>query len=242
MLKTVFSGVATSPAVAFGAGNLVWAWETAEISGIILNALVLAATTAMQIRDSATGKKTGMPFYVIAGVNAWTAGSVLYEGASHVGASELFDVLSKPEARKYTLSALAYAGWSAAHFARGFHDKFGKNAIGSQQLHAGYADIAMIQADTPKDFNIALIPIAAGFMKSLFDRKESTGPVSTRTDFARKHVTPNRLYTAAYLMGAAAAVNPAYALAQAIWSYGYALFDGKQNKEIAADAKRTFQP
>jgi hypothetical protein len=240
-LRRVFTDVATSAPVVFSTGNLIWSLATAEKYGIALNAAVLLAATLAQIRDSLRGKQSGLSFFVTAGVHAASAVSTLVNGADHIGVKEMFNVLGSNDARRYVFTALGRTGWAFAHFIMGWREKYGEDPkhIGSQPVHAGYADIFMTAADTAKAVNApALALITAGLGKAFYDRKHPAGEGGGVGGFLKRHVTPNRLYASTFLIGAAQALsNPFYAAAQALWGYGYTLLDGKRNHELGAEIK-----
>ena len=241
-LGRVFKDVATSAPVVFSTGNLIWSLVTAEPVGIGLNAAVLVAATAAQVRDSLRGKQSGLSFFVTAAVHGASAVSTLVNGVEHIGIKEMFNVLGNNEARRYVFTALGRTGWAFAHFIMGYREKYGRDPkhIGSQPIHAGYADIFMTAADTAKAINpTALGLVSAGLAKAFLDRKKTAGEEPTVRNFLLKHVTPNRLYASTFLIGAVQAVsNPFYAAAEALWGYGYTLLDGKRNHELVADVKK----
>lgn len=241
LLARIFRDVATSAPVIFSTGNLVWSAVTAESVGIALNAGVLLAATAAQVRDTIRGKQSGLSFFVTAAVHAASAASTLYNGVEHLGVREMFNVLGNNEARKYVFTALGRTGWAFAHYIMGYREKYGHDPkhIGTQPVHAGYADIFMTASDTAKAINIpALGLISAGLAKAFADKNHPPGEAPTAKNFLLKHVTPNRLYASTFLLGALEAVsNPVYAVAQGLWGYGYALLDGKRNHEIVEDVK-----
>ncbi len=241
-LARVFKDVATSAPVIFSTGNLIWSLVTAEPVGVGLNAAVLLAATAAQVRDSLRGKQSGLSFFVTAAVHGASAVSTLVNGVEHIGIKEMFNVLGSHEARRYVFTALGRTGWAFAHFIMGYREKYGHDPkhIGSQPVHAGYADIFMTAADTAKAVNpTALGLISAGLAKAFFDRDHPAGEKPTVRNFLMKHITPNRLYASTFLIGAAQALsNPFYAAAEALWGYGYTLLDGKRNHELAADVKK----
>ena len=242
-LGRVFRDVATSAPVIFSAGNLIWSLVTADpYLGIEMNAAVLAAATAFQIRDSLRGKQSGLSFFVTAGVHAASAASTLINGVDHIGMREMFNVLGSHEARRYVFTALGRTGWAFAHFIMGYREKYGRDPkhIGSQPIHAGYADIFMTAADTAKAINpTALGLVSAGLAKAFLDRKTTAGEEPTVRNFLLKHVTPNRLYASTFLIGAVQALsNPFYSAAETLWGYGYTLLDGKRNHELIADVKK----
>jgi hypothetical protein len=240
-LRRVFHDVATSAPVIFSAGNLVWSCVTAQPWAIALNAAVLATTIGTQVHDTLTQKKTGVPFYVTSAVNGLTAVATVARGVSTLGLAPLFNVIANPAARHFVFSAVAFAGWSAAHFVMGYRDKHGHDPrfIGKQPIHAGYADIFMTAADTAKAVNVgALGLIGAGLTKAIFG-KPQTGEIDTAAKFANKHITPNRLYAACFTGSALLALShPVYAVVQGLWGYGYSLLDPRENNELIADAKK----
>ena len=240
-LRRVFTDVVTSAPVVFSTGNLIWSLATAEKYGVALNAGVLLAATLAQIRDSLRGKQSGLSFFVTAGVHAASAVSTLVNGADHIGVREMFNVLGSNDARRYVFTALGRTGWAFAHFIMGWREKYGEDPkhIGSQPVHAGYADIFMTAADTEKALNApALTLISAGLAKAFHDAKHPAGEGGGVRGFLARHVTPNRLYASTFVLGAVQALsNPFYAAAQALWGYGYTLLDGKRNRELVADVK-----
>jgi hypothetical protein len=244
LLGRIFRDVATSAPVIFSTGNLVWSAVTAEPVGIALNAAVLLAATAAQVRDTIRGKQSGLSFFVTAAVHAASAASTLYNGVEHLGIKEMFNVLGNHEARKYVFTALGRTGWAFAHYIMGYREKYGHDPkhIGTQPVHAGYADIFMTAADTAKAVNApALGLISAGLAKAFADKNHPAGDAPTMKNFLLKHVTPNRLYASTFVLGAFQAIsNPIYAVAQGLWGYGYALLDGRRNHEIVADVKKLF--
>jgi hypothetical protein len=241
MLRNIFRDQVTSAPVVFSAGNLIWSLATAEKYGIALNAAVLLAAALAQVRDSLRGKQSGLSFFVTAGVHAASAVSTLVNGTDHIGVKEMFNVLGNDDARRYVFTALGRTGWAFAHFIMGWREKYGQDPkhIGSQPVHAGYADIFMTAADTEKAVNApALALISAGLAKAFHDAKHPAGEGGGVRGFLNRHVTPNRLYASTFVLGAVEAVgNPFYAAAQALWGYGYTLLDGKRNRELGAEAK-----
>jgi hypothetical protein len=240
-LRQIFRDVATSAPVVFSAGNAIWSWVTAEPAGIALNIGVLALATAAQIRDTLTQKKTGLSFFVTSAVHALSALSTLYNGANHLGVSNLFNVLSNDDARRYVFTAAGRAGWAAAHFIMGYRERFGREpaVLRNQPIHAGYADLAMTAADTATPVNpVALALVSAGLFRAFRDDKKEPPETTTLRAFLSKHITPNRLYASTFLYGALIALDkPVYAAAQAVWGYGYGLMDQKRNEEIKKDLK-----
>jgi hypothetical protein len=241
MLRKIFRDQVTSAPVVFSAGNLIWSLATAEKYGIALNAGVLLAAMLAQVRDSVRGKQSGLSFFVTAGVHAASAVSTLVNGADHIGVREMFNVLGSHDARRYVFTALGRTGWAFAHFIMGWREKYGEDPkhIGSQPVHAGYADIFMTAADTAKAVNApALALITAGLSKAFYDRRHPAGEGGGAGEFLKRHVTPNRLYASTFVLGAVEAIgNPFYAAAQAMWGYGYTLLDGKRNRELGAEIK-----
>lgn len=244
LLARVSRDVATSAPVIFSTGNLVWSAVTAEPLGIALNAAVLVAATAAQMRDTIRGRQSGLSFFVTAAVHAASAASTLYNGVDHLGIREMFNVLGNHEARKYVFTALGRTGWAFAHYIMGYREKYGHDPkhIGTQPVHAGYADIFMTAADTVKAVNVlALGLISVGLAKAFADGKHPPGDAPTAKNFLLKHVTPNRLYASTFLLGACQAIsNPVYAIAQGLWGYGYLLLDSKRNHEVIVDLKKLF--
>jgi hypothetical protein len=183
-----------------------------------------------------------LSFFVTAAVHGASAISTLVNGVEHIGVKEMFNVLGSHEARRYVFTALGRTGWAFAHFIMGYREKYGHDPrhLGSQPVHAGYADIFMTAADTAKAVNpTALGLIGAGLAKAFLDRGKTPGEEPTVRNFLLKHVTPNRLYASTFLIGAAQALsNPFYAAAEALWGYGYTLLDGKRNHDLIDDVKK----
>lgn len=241
MLRRLFLDMAGSPAVLFAGGNLVWSFATAEPWGVGLNIAVASGVAGARLRDSLTGSRTGIPFYIIAATNALTALSVLANGAMQMGVSEMFNVAANPEARKCILSAVAFAGWTVAHFLFGLHEKKDarhRTVLGNPQVHAGYADVAIVQADAAAAVNLwSLGFMVAGFARALCETRGDE-PVRGLRDFAVRHATPARLYGAGYMVGALMALgNPLYAAAQALWGIGYLVMYADRNRDFWPDFK-----
>lgn len=231
--------VVTAPAVQISAGNLLMASQTAEAVGIAVNLGATLGTAACRAYESWTGRNLGLPYYVQAGINAVTAGSILANGLSN----PQLDIQTATGLQNFAtgslLPASAFVGWATGHILRGRYEarnRHATNPLKSEQLYYGIGDIAAVQGN-PTSTTAFLLGLGRTFL--LRPSAKTEQPNSFR-ELATKHVTPARLYATGYYIGSAlsAITNPVFAAAQFLWGTGYAGMDKKENRSLIADIRK----
>ena len=235
--------VGRSPAVSLSLGNVVLAAQTAETAGIALTTLTSAATTFGAAYESYTGKKWGIPFYVLSAVNGATAASVIGNGIDQQGLDGLMNgaLDLDAESLKTLGAAIAFLGWGAGHLVAGNHERHGTSAsyaLNNHQTYYGVGDLAAVQGNP-----VVSAIFALGLAKALTTKPGEIGEVKSVKDYLNKHAQPARMYGAGYMIGSAMSLlngDHAFAAAQTAWGVGYMNFD-PLNRQILVDAYKVLK-
>jgi hypothetical protein len=235
----VLTAVVSCPAVALSAGNVLLAAHTADALGLSLSAATNLATVGLKVAEHYTGKKLGLPFYILAAVNAATAASVVCQGAKTVGIEGL--VAFQEDAMKYVLGATAFSAWSVGHglAARNQGDSTNrKSPLGDEQTWYGIGDIAAVHGNPISTtlFVVGLARALGGAATETANAHEEE--IESFGGFLKKHATPARMYGIGYILGSLLSIKrPLDASAQAAWGLGYLNFDADKNKAFIADLR-----
>lgn len=205
------------PALLFEAGNLALAFGYAETLAIIVNTILLIAILTVRWIAVTKKKPYDISFGILAGVNFFTAGSVIYNGAI-VNSSITLGVV---------IAALAYTFWAIGHLYAG-RKRSAATALTNPQFHYGIADMMIVNVQgtlNPYAFPFTVL----GFLKSLFIGKKK----KLRNATARhlyETISSARLYAAAFMIGALTSLAvPHLLIAQLCWALAYLQF-GKDTK------------
>jgi hypothetical protein len=231
------------PAIPLSAGNVFLAVGTAEPLGVALSAVTNLTTIGLKVVEHYTGRKLGLPFYVLSAVNAATATSVVCRGVNTVGIDSLLSF--QTDAMKFVLGAGAFTAWSVGHALAGYHQgQPDKNTtpLKNEQTWYGVGDVAAVHGNP-----ISTTFFLVGLMKALTgdnqkQTESSADEVGAFRPFFEKHVTPARMYGVGYILGSLLSIEqPLSASAQAAWGLGYLNFDAAKNKDFISDIKSLMQ-
>ena len=233
----VLRDVATAPAVPLSLGNFCLAADTAEPWGIAANGGTFLATAGLRAYESISGRRLGLPFWLLAAINTGSAVSVAYNGAETVGFKALCTF--QGEAMKYVSSALAFSGWAVGHGCaarRSMHpDSQPVRRLLDPQIYYGVGDLAAVQGNP-----VSSAVFAIGLARALLGRAavdDGTGATGLGS-FLRKHATPARFYGCGYVLGSLLSLqNPLFAAAQGAWGVGYFCFERGSEGRFLRDLK-----
>lgn len=138
--------------------------------------------------------------------------------------------VTKEGSRDLWYGAAAFASWTVANGIAGYrkaHEKKGapEHNAGFIANHQTHFCLGSIFATHAKPATLPFFLL--GLYKSM--KKAAREEMKTWKDFAAKHLTPQRLRTAAYVVSAVTAAvsgKPLYVVPYALWMLGNARFDG----------------
>ncbi len=245
--KRALSETVTSAAMWFPLGNSFLAFDKAESSGIILMTATTALSTAAKFIASWTHAATGTHFYILASVNTYLAGSILYNGFDLYGAEAMTGFTGGGVVASW-LSAAALLGWAGCHVINGQLDtkrahlkRAGKeNTLRdafSENIRNGLNDVSSMMAVRFEPGQTAIL--AAALLRTFFNRNTDHDTDGTLKKFLNKHVTAPRMIAASYAAGFFGHIltNPVFAAAQACWSIGQLTMEPERNKSLLPDTK-----
>ena len=237
----------TDTAVLFAVGDLVMAFHKAELTGVITNLAVTAATIGLRAYKSLTGQGAGLSYLPVTLNQAWTGGSLLVQGARDFGSiGALFT--SGPEATKTLMAFAIYALSVPAGFLLGWQDAHGKpegGPIKKALLHPlTWLGVGSIIATFDFDHwerSWALPFFIMAMMRQYTNKPQMPmDPTSITAEhpvgaFIHKEViNPGHLCRAGWLVGAWMLRNdPFFLFAYSFWGAGYPSIDSPQKEEQA---------
>lgn len=204
------------PALLFAAGNTALAFGHAENVAITLNILLVTSILIARSFEIIKHAQFGIPFGILAVVNFFTAGSVIY---TNMQSPESFQFLDY-------LAAFSYVAWGVGHLLAGRHERkasTAKRVAENPQVFYGMGDMSAVNASgsvNPYSFPFMIV----GFIKSIFiGRQIKSKNKSIR--FINNEFTAARLYGAGFIIGAITSLGvPYFVIAQLLWGLGYFQF------------------
>ena len=204
------------PALLLAAGNTALALESAEIIAVSLNALLLAAILFSRWQEVTKNKPFGVSFTILALVNFFTAGSVIFTNV----------ISAEPVSIMNYVAAIAFASWGVGHLLAGWHERKAskaKRVTENPQSYYGIGDMSAVNASgslNPFSFPFMMI----GFIKSIFIGKK----VRTKNKLIKlidTELTSARFYGTGFFVGALTSqALPYFVLAQLFWGLAYFQF------------------
>ena len=238
------------PAVLLSAGNVALIVNQAELIAIFLNIGLTVAIFSARFAELLRSKSFGIPFFVLASVNFFTAFSIEFKQALGAMGGQYFidglktfninlisqslsslDVHNVLSVDRTILaahaSAFALVVWGMGSLFASKHEK--RNTKAQQfkenpQTYYGAGDMIAVNASgslNPFSFPFMVV----GFIKSVLIGRPHKESASRHRQFIQKELTAARIYGVGYIIGgltSLAFLN--FAVAQLLWAAAYFSF------------------
>lgn len=253
MLKEIvrsFRRATVHPAVLLSAGNVALIFSHAEPIAIVLNIGLTIAIFSTRFVELLKSRSFGIPFFVLASVNFFTAFSIEFNQAlGGVGSQYFADSLrtldvhllgesfSSLDVRNlFSLdrtvlaahaSAFALVIWGIGSLFASQHEKRDTKAQQfkeNPQTYYGAGDMIAVNASgilNPFSFPF----MVAGFIKSVLIGRPQKGAMSRHGRFILRELTAARIYGVGYIVGGLTSLAFLdFAVAQLLWAAAYFSF------------------